>query len=1076
MKKHLIVMLAILAVVCALLALTACGEHRHEYGEWIEAKDASCAHVGNVGHYHCQKCGKNFDKNYNELETVSIPKLNHTWDDGVVTPATCEQNGETLYTCVVCKDTKSVTIAATGHDWNVGEIVLAPTCSLPGFRELTCLNCNQTRTVEMAMLSHTPQLIPAVAPTCESAGNTAGEKCSVCGLIIESDKYIAPLGHSFGEWETLIAATDDHAGLEIRTCTVCNNKSETRDIEQKEHVWGEWQYNYDNGTHTRKCQNKDCENNVDTQSCVYNQGEVALPTCTRGGFTTYTCQLCKHAISGEPTEALGHNYGSFTADYVGVENFENHTHTHTRTCKRCGDLDTEACSDTTQAVIEPSCTTGGYTTSTCNTCGSVHETKRTEALGHSFGQWTYDASAADVHTQTCGTCGAVEKQACLYDGVVTLPTCTDNGYTTHTCSVCAHAYVDAQTDAYGHSYGDWSYDGGQSRTHTHVCSRCENAETKPCEMVTVTQAETCTTDGSVTETCKHCLISFTSEGAKLLGHDFSEFADDGSGNHVRVCNRCGADEKEPHVYDTTTISEADCLNARVVKSTCTVCNSSYNESVGEALGHFWPDWTAKADKHVRTCLRNGDHVEEFAHAFTTTNLCEACNYDCLIYKLQGGHYVVYGDDKLPASVTTVIIGDKHGEVGQDNLYDVTQIYENAFMGNRNITSVSLPATLTTVSDYAFYGCTALTTVTVAAQSQLTEIGYCAFVNCTALVSFVLPDGLVSIGGFAFSNCVKLFEIDVPASVQSLGSNAFRNTACYNDTNRWTDNVLYLGKHLIAARADVSDEYTVKDGTISIGYMAFSECKELTAINLPASLKYVESNAFLGCEALTSVGFGGTMDDWFEITFVNDASSPLYYAARLNIEQASGEIAIPDGVTSIPAGTFRGTAITSVRIPDSVTFIGEEAFENCSELTFINVPDSVKYVGANAFTGSGYYNDDANWTDGVLYVGNHLIATRSDIVSGQYTVRVGTVTIGIEAFKNCASLTQVTIAETVVRIGAKAFEGCTSLTSVVFQDTSNKWLANRINTLSRMLDNDDLSSPTKVPQLFEYYNGEWKRWN
>ena len=1072
MKKYIIVTLAILAILCSVLALAAC-EHKHDY-VWIDEVEATCEREGTVGHYHCDECGKNFDKSYKELETVAVAKISHTWDDGVVTPATCETDGETLYTCTVCGDTKTDVINAIGHDWDAGVIVVQPTCSSLGTIEQSCRNCKETHRETVDMLDHTPELIPAVAPTCETAGNTAGERCAACGLVLVEANYVAPLGHTFGEWETLISATDDHSGLEIRTCTVCRNKSETRDVGKKEHVWGDWVYGGD-GTHTRTCQNSDCENRVDTQSCVYNSGNVVAATCTSGGYTTYTCQLCGNETESEKTDALGHNYGDFTADFVGVEDFDNHKHTHTRVCKRCGDTDTQDCADTIEAVIVPTCTTGGYTTYTCNTCGSVHETDPIQAFGHSFGQWTYEAD--DTHTQTCQTCSTVEKQSCVYDALITLPTCTDGGYTTHVCSICEHYYKDTETDAYGHAFSDWQYDGdGVTHTHTHVCSRCQISQTQACEMVEVTLAETCTTDGSITETCKYCLISFTEAGAKSLGHDFNDFVDGGNGNHTRSCKRCDVVDSQPHAYEMSTVSDADCDNARVVKNVCSVCSSWYSESVGQALGHSWGDWTASDDKHTHVCLRNGDHVEEFIHGYTDTNLCDDCGYDSLIYKLQGGHYVVYSDNRVPASVTTIIIAAKHGEVGQANLYDVTQIGESAFRYNRSITGVVLPATVTTISDYAFYNCSALTSVTIESGSQLVEIAACAFAYCGALESLNLPDGLVTIGSYAFANSTKLFEIDVPAGLQSLGSNAFYNTACYNDVNRWTDGVLYMGKHLVKAQSEVSGEYTVKDGTVSIGYMAFSQCVSLTDINLPSSLKYVDSNAFLGCEALASVKYAGTMDDWFAISFVNDASSPLYHAARLNIELATGDVVIPDGITSIPAGTFRGTAITSVYVPDSVTFIGEEAFENCENLTEITIPDSVKYIGANAFVGSAYYLDATKWQGGALYVGNHLIATKPEMMVGDYTVKAGTITIGIDAFKNCVSLTSVTIPSTVVRIGANAFAGCTALRSIVFEDSTLQWFANRVDSISRLLSAKDLATSANVPELFEFYNGEWKRWN
>ena len=1076
MKRSIIVILTILAVLCVAVALVACG-HQHNY-QWVEEVEATCGREGTVGHYHCADCGKNFDKDYKEIDNVTLKKLSqHTWVAGDEVAATCETDGYVPHTCSVCGATgaKTVTVKAFGHDYNTGVITVQPTCFVAGERVQTCRTCGKTQTVEVDKLEHALKLVPAVEPTCEQPGSGAGQRCSVCGYVVPIDNAIAPLGHSYGDWQTLIAATDDHAGLEIRTCDRCG-KAETQDVAQKEHVFGAWVDNID-GTHTRTCQNTDCENKVDTQPCVYDYGVVNAATCTQDGYTLYTCQICNHQLQGEHTDALGHSYGDYVADFVGLENVDNHIHTHTRVCKRCNATDTADCTYSGQEVIAPTCTAGGYTKQICNVCSSVHETNPIEALGHKFGQWSYDETVGNTHKQRCETCLTEVEQACVYVDEVTLPNCTDGGYTTHTCSICQHIYTDGEVESLGHTFSDWKYNAdGDKDTHSHTCSRCLLVETNDCEMVEIAEAETCTTDGSVTRTCKHCLISITEEGAKSLGHNFNDFADSGNGNHTRSCQRCGASDSQAHAYENTVVSEADCDNARVDKYTCTVCGSSYNEKVGEALGHAWDNWVVSSSEHTRTCQRDGSHVQAILHTFTTTNLCQECGFDCLTYKLVGGHYVVYSDNKVPKTVTTVIVSAQHCEVGDSNFYDVTQIADSAFMSNRNITRVELPATVTAISSYAFYNCASLTTVVLDDSSQLTDIGVSAFMNCTVLENLTLPNGLITIGGYAFMNCESLLEIDVPSSVQSLGSNAFQNTACYNDPARWTDNVLYLGKHLVKANARVAAQYSIKDGTISIGYQAFSECAGLEEISLPNSLLYVERDAFLGANALQSVAYAGTLDGWLAIIFVNDASSPLYNAARLNIEQASGDIVIPNGVTAIPAGTFRGTAITSVDIPDGVTFIGEEAFENCTQLAVINVPDSVKYIGANAFVGSGYYLDNSKWVDGVLYIGNHLIATKADELNGEYRVKDGTVTIGIEAFKDCVNLSKVSIVGTVVRIGANAFAGCTALTEIVFEDASYSWFANRLGSLSRLLHASDLSTPSIVPELMLFYNGEWKRWS
>ena len=142
------------------------------------------------------------------------------------------------------------------------------------------------------------------------------------------------------------------------------------------------------------------------------------------------------------------------------------------------------------------------------------------------------------------------------------------------------------------------------------------------------------------------------------------------------------------------------------------------------------------------------------------------------------------------------------------------------------------------------------------------------------------------------------------------------------------------------------------------------------------------------------------------------------------------ITIPNGVTSINYGAFSGcTSLTSITIPDSVTAIGYGAFANCMSLTSITVPDSVTSIKSGAFHNTGYYNDENNWENGVLYIGKCLVVANSDVISGAYVVKSGTICIVGWAFCDCVGLTSVVIPDGVTSIGQYAFDGCTNLRSV-----------------------------------------------
>ncbi len=119
----------------------------------------------------------------------------------------------------------------------------------------------------------------------------------------------------------------------------------------------------------------------------------------------------------------------------------------------------------------------------------------------------------------------------------------------------------------------------------------------------------------------------------------------------------------------------------------------------------------------------------------------------------------------------------------------------------------------------------------------------------------------------------------------------------------------------------------------------------------------------------------------------------------------------------------------------VSILGEEvdieygAFEYCENLSDIEIPGSEAELGCYVFPDTAYYDDEKNWDNGVLYVGNILAATRSEEVKGEYTVREGTRCIADRAFYGCDNLTSITIPKSVTNIGVLQFEGCSSLTAI-----------------------------------------------
>lgn len=233
---------------------------------------------------------------------------------------------------------------------------------------------------------------------------------------------------------------------------------------------------------------------------------------------------------------------------------------------------------------------------------------------------------------------------------------------------------------------------------------------------------------------------------------------------------------------------------------------------------------------------------------------------------------------------------------------------------------------------------------------------------------------------------------------------------------------------------------IEKGVTSIGNDAFGMCYALSEVTIPESVTRIGDTAFSSCtelaelaipDSVTRIGFGIVYGTAYYTDDANWEGDALYIGNHLiDVNQnITGEYAVKPGTKTIADNVFEDcTGLTGITIPDGVTSIGEYAFYNCTGLAEITLPDSVTDIGLYAFSGTAYHEEDANWEDGVLYIGNHLVHTISPEVVGEYVVKPGTRTIADFAFAFCGELTKVTIPESVTRIGDIAFYSCISLTN------------------------------------------------
>ena len=508
------------------LKCTACAEEKtfekplKDHEPVIETVPATCQH-GSYDVEVCQVCGEilvEYDENNDKADHMLKTVIDQQ-------DATCEERGYIDRECVVCGETqREYTAEAKGHILTVkknsttnthdlvceregcdyveegvdcsftGRVTKAPTKTEEGEMTYTC-ECSNSYTstidkVDCDHLANDVRIEGARVESCTQKGYTGDTYCNECNTLIAGGTDIPMSEHQYDTVTAEIPPSCENQGkTALEACRACG---------------------FERGGEVIPALNHDYEK------------EVTDPTCSKGGFTTFTCKMCHDQYVGDYTDKTNDH------DFV-----------------------------TTTQEVKPTCTEKGFSeVKTCRTCGVIVGGEEMSETGHDFG----------MNEPVCKVCGAENpsyiKPICQHTKTEIRgyqdPTCTENGYTGDTyCIDCnQRVRIGDKIDKLGHDFGTYVSNNNAScradGTKTSTCSRCgatntvvDNGTKTPHTYAAEVVAPKCGEYGYTINTCTFCGYSYNSDYTKPVGHRYVN----------GVCTVCGAVDKLAEIIDTPTTTQ-----------------------------------------------------------------------------------------------------------------------------------------------------------------------------------------------------------------------------------------------------------------------------------------------------------------------------------------------------------------------------------------------------------------------------------------------------------------------------------------------------------------------------------------
>lgn len=464
-------------------------------------------------------------------------------------------------------------------------------------------------------------------------------------------------------------------------------------------------------------------------------------------------------------------------------------------------------------------------------------------------------------------------------------------------------------------------------------------------------------------------------------------------------------EIHDHSYTATVTKQPTCTEAGVRTYTCS-CSHSYTEPIAP-LGHNFEN-----------------------------NTCKNCNIKEFVYITDGTNARV---TSYNGSLSAVIIPEKL------DTYTVNAIGDSAFENKTFITSIAIPATVKDIGSNAFYNTGYYINSANWTDGVLYIGSFLIQANSSLKPTYVVKDGTTVIADYAFSSRSSLVNITLPKTVVTIGDYAFSGCSSLSSVTTGATEEEWASVVIGA-----NNENLTKN---TINFYVPPHEHAYIAQEVPATCTeagYKLEKCACGDEKKTDYPPLGH-------DFVNNTCT------RCN--EREYEISINGGEVTITAchKSLSGTVTLPAQISGyDVTAIAEKTFANNQKITKLVIPATVKFIGNNAFENTNIKeievasgNENYLSESGVLYNKNRseIIFCPSAVVEklgGNIALTGGIEKIAAGAFKNCKTLTAITLPLSLKEIGDGAFAGCDNLTKTTYVSTQSNW-----NKVAIGKDNDSV---------------------